>query len=392
MKKTSLLCCIMVLGILAGCESPAQKDIKENWKKAYIEQVETSYNENPEYMFSLVYIDDDEIPELVVDFEGNYLSVYTYKNDKMMCSWDKATYGVGGCVEYEYEPKENLIGCFSQNGPSDFGYSYFSIAKDKVILPSYTLSAKCLDENGQIIDDTGAVEDWHYFYTPGDGEGCEISEAEFNEKNVELSDKLKGEYTTESIISQINNPKNKEDNIYQEYFEVIKSQLEKDNKKLAIQTIYLNDDDIPELVIFNDDVQTNAVSIYTFQNNKAVEIKQDNGFLGNYGSLVYHEKQSLVEGYSESENSSSLHGNTNYYSWNASDNSIILIHSSSFTSTLSDDAGMTVYYIDNEQVDEQTFEELENKYKNQNQKILTYEDAQHISSEDEIKAFLNLNL
>ena len=38
------------------------------------------------------------------------------------------------------------------------------------------------------------------------------------------------------------------------------------------------------------------------------------------------------------------------------------------------------------------WQELENKYKEQNQKILTYEEAQFISSEDDIKEFLNLKL
>lgn len=194
MKKEYILGSLLVFGVLVGCESPAQKDTQENWKSAYVEQVEASNNENSEYMYSLVYIDDDEIPELVVDLEGNYLSVYTYKDDKIVCSWDKAAYGVGGCVEYEYEPKENLIGCFSQNGPLDFGYSYFSMVDDKAVLPAYTLSAECLDENS---------EDWHYFLTSRDGEESEISEADFNEKHIEMSEKLKGEYAVENIISQI---------------------------------------------------------------------------------------------------------------------------------------------------------------------------------------------
>ena len=209
------------------------------------------------------------------------------------------------------------------------------------------------------------------------------------QKEVELPEKLKGEYSSKNIILQINGITDREDCMYQEYFEVVNSQLENDNKKLAIQTIYLNDDDIPELVIFNDDVQTYAVSIYTFQNNKAVEIKQDNEYFGNYGSLVYHEKQSIIEGYSESQNSSSLHGYTNYFYWNDLENSITLIQNTSFISTLSEDSGTSVYYIDDEQVEEQVFEELENKYKEQNQKVLTYEEAQFISDEDDIKDFFN---
>ena len=87
-----------------------------------------------------------------------------------------------------------------------------------------------------------------------------------------------------------------------------------------------------------------------------------------------------------------MHGYTNYFYWNDLENSITLIQNTSFTSTLSEDSGTIVYYIDDEQVEEQVFEELENKYKEQNQKILTYEEAQFISSEDDIKEFLNLKL
>ena len=108
--------------------------------------------------YSLVYIDNDKIPELVItNGGGSFILIYTYKNGKTICltrergknylemeeggvdgSWK---YGSGGfgVSAYYYIPKKNKLchirGHKKQIGPSEYEhtyvYSFFEIKKGR---------------------------------------------------------------------------------------------------------------------------------------------------------------------------------------------------------------------------------------------------------------------
>ena len=59
--------------------------------------------------FGLIHIDDDNIPELVSNIDGYWVSVYTYSEGELKKPIDSWGYGVMGNHGYYYKPFENMI-------------------------------------------------------------------------------------------------------------------------------------------------------------------------------------------------------------------------------------------------------------------------------------------
>lgn len=55
----------------------------------------------------LIYVDDDDIPELAVGYTGYWVSMYTYHDGKVSTLMDRWAYGAMGNVGYEYIPRGN---------------------------------------------------------------------------------------------------------------------------------------------------------------------------------------------------------------------------------------------------------------------------------------------
>ncbi len=83
----------------------------EGYKKAYAELAKTELSEIEDLRFKLIYVDDDDIPELSIDYLGYRQSVYAYKNGEVkeiFCG----SYGVHGCGGYYYSPKKGVFSTF----------------------------------------------------------------------------------------------------------------------------------------------------------------------------------------------------------------------------------------------------------------------------------------
>lgn len=77
------------------------------WKKAYFDLIERTYDDSDTISYNLVYLDDDAIPELVVD-DYCILDVYSYKNGQMYTIMEQCSYGTWGRL-YEYLPYKSRI-------------------------------------------------------------------------------------------------------------------------------------------------------------------------------------------------------------------------------------------------------------------------------------------
>ena len=87
------------------------------WKSVYYDFVKEMDINEDEYLFSLIYIDDDDIPELIVDNEYYYFSVYTYNGSEAIIakyvvdpeySEDNFSYGTYGS-EFGYNERSGYI-------------------------------------------------------------------------------------------------------------------------------------------------------------------------------------------------------------------------------------------------------------------------------------------
>jgi hypothetical protein len=80
-------------------------------KDAYvkkIEEIENAYND-VDLKYGLVYIDEDDVPELIVDCNWYWQSIYKLENSKVVEISEGDAYGTHGSSGYSYIPKKNII-------------------------------------------------------------------------------------------------------------------------------------------------------------------------------------------------------------------------------------------------------------------------------------------
>lgn len=130
----------------------------EGYKKAYAELAKTELSEIEDLRFKLIYVDDDDIPELSIDAPGYHQSVYTYKNGEVKEIFF-GPYGIHGCVGYYYSPKKGVF--------STFCTEYAGLMCDDIY---YSIS-----ETGEVEEDCYRKE-FNYDDLDGDGEPSEEEE------------------------------------------------------------------------------------------------------------------------------------------------------------------------------------------------------------------------
>lgn len=106
------------------------------------------FNEN--FKYSLVYFNNDDVPELVVDLPNYWLTIYTFKNGKTvnMAEDDGMfAYGTGGLVGYSYASKKGVMTSSSHDNEK-YGYtSYYEVNENGVIINSYTIQTIIFTED-----------------------------------------------------------------------------------------------------------------------------------------------------------------------------------------------------------------------------------------------------
>ena len=86
--------------------------------------------------YDLIYVNDDEIPELVAGLTDYYVSLYTYDNDsgKVYTLMDTWGYGAMGNVGYEYVPRMNSLRNYNTDFAGAIGYTtYMTVSQQYVI-------------------------------------------------------------------------------------------------------------------------------------------------------------------------------------------------------------------------------------------------------------------
>ena len=90
------------------------------------------------WKYNLIYADDDDIPELVVDYPGFFMSLYTYENGHARCLMNHWGYGMGGNPGYQYAPGKGIY--HAEDGSMSGSYEEYMSKRDKgELVPDYEL-------------------------------------------------------------------------------------------------------------------------------------------------------------------------------------------------------------------------------------------------------------
>ena len=179
----------------------------EPWKVAYLNFMEGMHKDiyeelhhRDEFLYRFIYVNGDDIPELVINTPGSYLTIITYAPGTEYCGVENVSvlmvswpYGAGGNGGYYYLPYENVF----KNYDSDYAGGAGSTWYGKID-GSYALADKCNlywklsdldDENSPII------------YTVN---SKEVSEAVYDSYRIEGEfEYISGKFYAYEIIEQM---------------------------------------------------------------------------------------------------------------------------------------------------------------------------------------------
>ena len=134
------------------------------------------------------------------------------------------------------------------------------------------------------------------------------------------------------------------------------------NDRAVYRLFYLNDDDIPELAVFEDYVHNSGAYIYTYNKGEVIQLipEGENGEfhpIGNYGSFSFLPKQAILFEYSDFIGGMGF--SECFYEWNGEDNILKIknIFTKKLNSGLNSEENLQdySYYIDGESVTEEEF-------------------------------------
>ena len=117
----------------------------DNWAQAYlsvIAELQEDRGNLDGIDFGLIYVNDDDIPELVFGHDGYWVSLYTWQDGQVYAVMDKESYGTWGRF-YTYVPFQNVI--------REYAYYYFDYEDDG-------FTRRCYDDFYQIEETTYELE------------------------------------------------------------------------------------------------------------------------------------------------------------------------------------------------------------------------------------------
>lgn len=119
-------------------------DVFEAYKKI-VEEYEC--DDKAELRYELVHINEDEIPELIINDPGYFIEGYTYSDGEVRHIMDHWSYGIDGNYGYDYVPYENVI----LNLDTDMGGALEWVALKK------------MDDRGSVVDMYEGTLNLRYF-------------------------------------------------------------------------------------------------------------------------------------------------------------------------------------------------------------------------------------
>lgn len=187
-------------------ENSSEGSQSMQWKAAYTNKVQELAAQNDELQFALIDLTESDIPALVADYSGYYVSVFIWADETLVTVMEDWAYGAMGNHGYEYLPSGNVIRNQNSDQAGAIVYeSYMTMndAHEVVALYDETLSFwffKDTNGNGTIDENEPFSEEPYYYYG-----NTEISKEEYDTYRISGEyEWITGDQSAEEIISQLN--------------------------------------------------------------------------------------------------------------------------------------------------------------------------------------------
>lgn len=120
-----------------------------------LSEFETEYGSK--FLYDLIYVDEDEVPELVTGLEGYYVNLYTYRDGTVYTLMDQWGYGAMGNTGYEYAPGKNSLRNYNADQAGAILRTYYMKINEhpEIETQVWTESYNFVDSNGNGMLDEG---------------------------------------------------------------------------------------------------------------------------------------------------------------------------------------------------------------------------------------------
>ena len=174
---------------------------------AYIEKIRECENEEGGLEYGLIYVNEDDIPELVAGMNGYYVSVYSYSSGGLCTVMDGWPYGAMGNSGYEYIPGGNVVRNYNSDLAGAIVYEAYYRMDENLELQEYYSEVLSIwmfkDSNGNYMVDEGEYDESNpemYYYF---GEQ-EITMEEYNGYVIQGDyEFISGSESASAIISRL---------------------------------------------------------------------------------------------------------------------------------------------------------------------------------------------
>ena len=152
----------------------------------------------------LIYVDSDDIPELVIGDNGFWVSLYTYHDGRVYTLMDHWGYGVMGNAGYEYIPKENRIRNYNSDYAGAIRYTAYMAMNDQYSLETVTqietYNFDDVNENGYPDDDEqGSIG----YYSASYVDGVQITYEQYNDYDAGEYEPVIGAMSLEELKKEL---------------------------------------------------------------------------------------------------------------------------------------------------------------------------------------------
>lgn len=314
MRHAQILICRLAVALIlltecrtAQAESGAVGESKEvllsPYARAYCEFLEKSvfdanHDEARRIRFSLAFIDDDFVPELLLfrdDSHAAGVEVYTCLENRVE---KVGTFGSSGAMQY-VERQGLILSQFT--GRCETEFDFFRIEDGTARLLSSLRSgpepfentyAERYEIDGTFVTEQQFDEKWRELYDSWTyvlaeyGESIPLKDGEPLPLLVQAIEDLLWNKDSPQILEQLS----RQAEVLAAYETILEEQTEKWENTGRFALIYLDDDDIPELAFIEAYAHIAPVHIYTFDRGEAVYV----GYYGSEAQTAYWEKQGII--------------------------------------------------------------------------------------------------
>lgn len=160
----------------------------------------------PEYssgfLYDLIDVDGDEIPELVSGLNGYYVNLYTYKDGTLYTLMDEWGYGAMGNAGYEYAPGKNSMRNYNADLAGAIMKTYYMKinGQSEIETPVWIESVNFDDRNGNgMLDEDETYEEGVKIYVNDEKSSGEELAAVYAAYDMGDYQYIEGEMTAEAV-------------------------------------------------------------------------------------------------------------------------------------------------------------------------------------------------